>query len=97
MFVSEILYRVAFIVTGFIHLYFNDLIRGALMVATLCLSDSKRSIVQSILRLHSVVLVGFMLAFCFGTVSAYPNQMRLGGSRDTLSVSLDRSTVSSYS
>src|ERR1700744_1616141 len=87
----HIFYRVAFVVTGFIHLYFNDLTRVAFTIAVLCLSDSKRPIVQSILRLHSVVLACFMLAFCFHTVSAYPYQSLLGGSGNILNARLQPS------
>jgi hypothetical protein len=87
MILYQIFYRIAFIVTGFLHLYFNDLIKAALMAAMMCLSDSKRPIVQSILRLHSVVLAAFMLAFCFNTASAYPSQTTLAENRDVLNAS----------
>ncbi|EXJ54377.1 hypothetical protein A1O7_09716 [Cladophialophora yegresii CBS 114405] len=83
MVLNQIFYRVAFIVTAFVHLYFNDLIKATIVVAAMCLSDSKRPVLQSILRLHSVVLVCFMLAFCFSVVSAHPDQTILNG-RDVL-------------
>ena len=87
MVLSQIFGRVAFIVTAFVHLYFNDLIKGAITVVAMCLSDSRRPIVQSIVRLHSVVLGFFVLAFCFHSVSAHPEQMVLGVGYDTLNVS----------
>ena len=88
MLLLQLFYRVAFVVTGFIHLYFNDLIQGVITVVTLCLSDSKQPILQSILRLHSTVLVGFMLAFCFNTASAHADQRTLGERHHTIRVSL---------
>lgn len=75
MVLYQLFLRVAFFVTALIHLWFNDVVRATISVAALCLSDSKRPIIQSILRLHSVVLVCFVLAFCFNAVSAYPDQV----------------------
>jgi hypothetical protein len=86
MVLYQIFHRVAFVVTAFIHLYFNDLIKAVIVVAGMCLSDSKRPVLQSVLRLHSVVLASFMLAFCFNVVSASADQTALNG-RDVLNVS----------
>lgn len=86
MVLQQIFGRVAFVVTAFIHLYFNDLIRAAAAVAAMCLSDSKRPIIQSILRLHSVVMVCFVLGFCFNSVSAQPEQVRLEAHGDIIHV-----------
>ena len=70
MVLYQIFYRVAFLVTAFIHLWFNDIIRAFVKTVVLCLSSARQPIIQSIVRLHSVVLVCFVLAFCFNSVSA---------------------------
>ncbi len=79
--------RVAFVVTASIHLYFNDLIKATATATAMCLSDSKRPIIQSIFRLHSVVMACFVLGFCFNSVSAHPEQVKLGTGRDIIHVS----------
>lgn len=86
MVLSQLFARVAFIVTACIHLYFNDLVRGAILAVTMCLSDSRRPVLQSIVRLHSLVLGFFVLAFCFNSASASPEQRILKKSHDTLNV-----------
>jgi hypothetical protein len=70
----ELFYRIAFVVTGFLHLYFNDLVKAVVTTVALCLSDSKRPLVQSIVRLHSVVLTCFVVGFCFNVVTAHSSQ-----------------------
>ncbi|EXJ69413.1 uncharacterized protein A1O5_07449 [Cladophialophora psammophila CBS 110553] len=74
MLLYQIFYRVAFLVTALLHLWFNDLIKTFIAIVVICLSNSRQPIFQSILRLHSVVLICFVLAFCFNTVSAHPEQ-----------------------
>jgi len=82
MVLYQLFYRVAFLVTAFIHLWFNDLVQAFINIVVLCLSSSKQPIIHSILRLHSVVLTCFVLAFCFNAVSA--EQAILGAEHDPL-------------
>lgn len=86
MVLYQLFLRVAFLVTALIHLWFNDVVKATISVAALCLSDPKRPIIQSILRLHSVVLVCFVLAFCFNAVSAFSDQTVVGRPCDVLKV-----------
>ncbi|KIW93412.1 uncharacterized protein Z519_06017 [Cladophialophora bantiana CBS 173.52] len=82
----QIFYRVAFLVTALVHLRFNNLIETFVAIVVICLSNSRQPIFQSILRLHSVVLICFVLAFCFNTVSARPGQRVLQGEFQILNV-----------
>lgn len=66
----HIFYRVAFLITALIHLWWNDLIKAFAVVVVICLSNPKQNFVQSIFRLHSLVLISFVLGFCFHAVSA---------------------------
>lgn len=81
-----VFYRVAFLTTALIHLWWHDLIRAAVAMVVVCLSNARRPLIQSILRLHSLVLICFVLGFCFQAVSAAPEQATLQG-RPILNVS----------
>ena len=85
MILYQVFYRIAFFVTAFIHLWFNDIVGAFVRVVVLCLSSARQPIMQSILRLHSVVLTCFVLAFCFNTISA--EQAILEAGRKVLNVS----------
>ncbi|KIW22552.1 uncharacterized protein PV07_12429 [Cladophialophora immunda] len=84
MVLYQVFYHVSFLVTALIHIWFNNLINTLIMLVVTCLSNPRQPIFQSILRLHSVVLVCFVLAFCFDTVSAQPQQTALKGGYQVL-------------
>lgn len=84
----QIYYRVAFLTTALVHLWWNDLPKSVVTIGMLCLSHPGQPILYSILRLHTLVLLCFLLGFCFSTVSAHSGQAILRGSSvDTLNVS----------
>ena len=93
MIIHHIFYRVAFLTTAVLHLWWNDLVKAVISIATLCLSNPGQPILQSILRLHSLVLMCFVMGFCFKTVSASHSQMVLPGLLRTLNV---RTLLSSW-
>ncbi|EXJ83163.1 hypothetical protein A1O1_06782 [Capronia coronata CBS 617.96] len=67
-------YRIAFLATALIHLWWNDLFKATAIVATACLSSPGQPLIRSIVKLHSLVLMCFVLGFCFKSVSAAPVQ-----------------------
>jgi len=72
MVVWQIFYRVAFFTTALVHLWWNDLVSSAVGLVKLCLSNpaGQSSVVQNILRLHTLVLTCFVAGVCFHAVSA---------------------------
>jgi hypothetical protein len=88
MILFDAFYCIAFLATSFVHLYFNSIVDRILTMVKLCLASPGQPVLQSILRLHSVVLLCFMLALCFDTVSAYRDQALLGQDLDVLKVSI---------
>ncbi|KIX05438.1 uncharacterized protein Z518_06310 [Rhinocladiella mackenziei CBS 650.93] len=81
----HIFYRVAFLTTALLHLCWNDLVKAVVTIVATCLSNPRQPIIQSILRLHSLVLVCFVLAFCFHAASASTQQLPLESRLDILS------------
>jgi len=86
MILQNALYIAAYLVTACVHLLWNDLIKGAISLTVFCLCNPASPILLSMLRLHCLVLVCFVLAICFKTTSAVILQhgMVTGGTNHTL-------------
>jgi hypothetical protein len=86
--IFEAFYCAAFLSTSSIHLHLNGIVERVMTMIKLCLASPEQSMFQSTSRLHSIVLLCFMLALCFDAVSAAPSQAVLSTDTDVLKVSM---------
>jgi hypothetical protein len=66
----DLLYIVAHLATGCVYLFWDELPRAASSLVAVCLSNPSSPILLSMLKLHCLVMVCFVLAICFRLTTA---------------------------
>lgn len=87
MVIYHIYHRVAFLTAAIIHLHWNDLIEAGWKMAVSCLSATTQPILLRLVRLHTMVMMCFVVGVLFNTASAAPDQAALGDGNPSLHVS----------
>jgi len=82
----QIYYRVAFLTAAIIHLHWNNLIEAGWTMVVSCLSATSQPIVLRLIRLHTTVMLCFVVGVLFKAASAAPDQTILGDGNASLHV-----------